>query len=110
VRYQGTRASPAQADTPAAAPRDRAQSKPEVTANGSGGRQQVWGQHDEAGHGRDTMLGRKVAETIVRHGTESLFADEVIAHTRSADLFVLNLECSSPNVRRNDSRTDTSTA
>jgi len=41
----------------------------------------------------DTMLGRKVAEAIVGNGPESLFADEVIALTRSADLFVLNLEC-----------------
>ena len=39
------------------------------------------------------MLGRKVAEAIVRDGLESLFADEVIALTRAADLFVLNLEC-----------------
>ena len=41
----------------------------------------------------DTMLGRKVAEAVDRDGPESLFADEVIALTRSADLFVLNLEC-----------------
>src|SRR5918999_2324864 len=41
----------------------------------------------------DTMLGRKVAEAIARLGPESLFADEVVALTRSADLFVLNLEC-----------------
>jgi poly-gamma-glutamate capsule biosynthesis protein CapA/YwtB (metallophosphatase superfamily) len=41
----------------------------------------------------DTMLGRKVAEAIDRDGPDSLFADEVIALTRSADLFVLNLEC-----------------
>jgi poly-gamma-glutamate capsule biosynthesis protein CapA/YwtB (metallophosphatase superfamily) len=41
----------------------------------------------------DTMLGRKVAETIVRDGPAGLFADEVIALTRAADLFVLNLEC-----------------
>ena len=39
------------------------------------------------------MLGRKVAEAIDRKGPESVFADEVIAITRSADLFVLNLEC-----------------
>jgi poly-gamma-glutamate capsule biosynthesis protein CapA/YwtB (metallophosphatase superfamily) len=39
------------------------------------------------------MLGRRVAETIVQEGPESLFADEVIALTRAADLFVLNLEC-----------------
>jgi poly-gamma-glutamate capsule biosynthesis protein CapA/YwtB (metallophosphatase superfamily) len=41
----------------------------------------------------DTMLGRKVAEAIVREGPDNLFADEMIALTRSADLFVLNLEC-----------------
>ena len=41
----------------------------------------------------DTMLGRRVAETIVRDGPESLFAEEVIALTQAADLFVLNLEC-----------------
>jgi poly-gamma-glutamate capsule biosynthesis protein CapA/YwtB (metallophosphatase superfamily) len=41
----------------------------------------------------DTMLGRKVAEAIERNGPESLFADEVIALTRAADLFVANLEC-----------------
>ena len=41
----------------------------------------------------DTMLGRKVAEAIVHTGPESLFADDVVALTQSADLFVLNLEC-----------------
>ena len=41
----------------------------------------------------DTMLGRKVAEAIAVTGPESLFAEEVVALTRSADLFVLNLEC-----------------
>jgi poly-gamma-glutamate capsule biosynthesis protein CapA/YwtB (metallophosphatase superfamily) len=41
----------------------------------------------------DTMLGRKVAEKIDRDGPESLVADEVIALTRGADLFLLNLEC-----------------
>jgi poly-gamma-glutamate capsule biosynthesis protein CapA/YwtB (metallophosphatase superfamily) len=41
----------------------------------------------------DTMLGRKVADAIVGHGPESLFADEVVELTRAADLFVLNLEC-----------------
>jgi poly-gamma-glutamate capsule biosynthesis protein CapA/YwtB (metallophosphatase superfamily) len=39
------------------------------------------------------MLGRKVAEAIAVSGPESLFAEEVVALTRSADLFVLNLEC-----------------
>jgi poly-gamma-glutamate capsule biosynthesis protein CapA/YwtB (metallophosphatase superfamily) len=41
----------------------------------------------------DTMLGRKVAETIVSEGPDGLVADEVVALTRAADLFVLNLEC-----------------
>lgn len=41
----------------------------------------------------DTMLGRSVAEAIVVRGPEKLVADEVVAITRSADLFVLNLEC-----------------
>jgi poly-gamma-glutamate capsule biosynthesis protein CapA/YwtB (metallophosphatase superfamily) len=41
----------------------------------------------------DTMLGRKVAEAIVWAGPDALFADEVIAITQAADLFVLNLEC-----------------
>jgi poly-gamma-glutamate capsule biosynthesis protein CapA/YwtB (metallophosphatase superfamily) len=41
----------------------------------------------------DTMLGRKVAEAILRDGPESLFADEVVELSRAADLFVLNLEC-----------------
>jgi poly-gamma-glutamate capsule biosynthesis protein CapA/YwtB (metallophosphatase superfamily) len=41
----------------------------------------------------DTMLGRKVADAIDRNGPHELFADEVIALTRAADLFVLNLEC-----------------
>jgi poly-gamma-glutamate synthesis protein (capsule biosynthesis protein) len=41
----------------------------------------------------DTMLGRSVAHVIARAGPEALFADEVIDITRSADLFVLNLEC-----------------
>jgi poly-gamma-glutamate synthesis protein (capsule biosynthesis protein) len=39
------------------------------------------------------MLGRQVAEAIVSTGPESLFAEEVVALTRAADLFVLNLEC-----------------
>lgn len=41
----------------------------------------------------DAMLGRKVAEAIVTDGPASLFTDEVVALTRAADLFVLNLEC-----------------
>jgi poly-gamma-glutamate synthesis protein (capsule biosynthesis protein) len=41
----------------------------------------------------DTMLGRMVAETIVEAGPDALFADEVVALTQAADLFVLNLEC-----------------
>jgi poly-gamma-glutamate capsule biosynthesis protein CapA/YwtB (metallophosphatase superfamily) len=41
----------------------------------------------------DTMLGRKVAEAIAVAGPEFLVAEEVVALTRSADLFVLNLEC-----------------
>lgn len=40
----------------------------------------------------DAMFGRKVAERIGSAGTP-LFADEVVAAARSADLFVLNLEC-----------------
>ena len=38
------------------------------------------------------MFGRKVAERIVT-SDEPLFADEVVAAARSADLFLLNLEC-----------------
>jgi poly-gamma-glutamate synthesis protein (capsule biosynthesis protein) len=41
----------------------------------------------------DTMLGRKVAEAMTQAGPEALVADEVVAITRAADLFVLNLEC-----------------
>jgi poly-gamma-glutamate capsule biosynthesis protein CapA/YwtB (metallophosphatase superfamily) len=41
----------------------------------------------------DTMLGRKVAEAIALAGPEYVFAEEVVALTQSADLFVLNLEC-----------------
>lgn len=41
----------------------------------------------------DTMLGRGVAEHLAAHPPESLFAPEVVAATREADLFVLNLEC-----------------
>ena len=41
----------------------------------------------------DTMLGRKVAERIASDGPDGLVADEVVALTQAADLFVLNLEC-----------------
>jgi poly-gamma-glutamate capsule biosynthesis protein CapA/YwtB (metallophosphatase superfamily) len=41
----------------------------------------------------DTMLGRKVAERIASEGPDGLVADEIVALTRAADLFVLNLEC-----------------
>ncbi len=41
----------------------------------------------------DTMLGRKAAEAIALAGPEYVVAEEVVALTRSADLFVLNLEC-----------------
>jgi poly-gamma-glutamate capsule biosynthesis protein CapA/YwtB (metallophosphatase superfamily) len=41
----------------------------------------------------DTMLGRLVAQAIAEKGTGSVVADEIVAITRSADLFVLNLEC-----------------
>jgi poly-gamma-glutamate capsule biosynthesis protein CapA/YwtB (metallophosphatase superfamily) len=41
----------------------------------------------------DTMLGRKVAERIASEGPDGLVADEVVALTQKADLFVLNLEC-----------------
>ena len=41
----------------------------------------------------DTMLGRKVAERIASDGPDALVADEVVALTQAADLFVLNLEC-----------------
>ena len=41
----------------------------------------------------DTMLGRGVAEKLERSGPDPLFADEVVEAARSADLFVLNLEC-----------------
>jgi len=41
----------------------------------------------------DTMLGRRVAETLRRHGPESLADPELVEITRGADLFVLNLEC-----------------
>jgi poly-gamma-glutamate capsule biosynthesis protein CapA/YwtB (metallophosphatase superfamily) len=39
------------------------------------------------------MLGRSVARAIAEAGPDALFADEVVEITRSADLFVLNLEC-----------------
>jgi poly-gamma-glutamate capsule biosynthesis protein CapA/YwtB (metallophosphatase superfamily) len=41
----------------------------------------------------DTMLGRRVADTIAERGPDGLVADEVVAVAREADLFVLNLEC-----------------
>jgi poly-gamma-glutamate capsule biosynthesis protein CapA/YwtB (metallophosphatase superfamily) len=41
----------------------------------------------------DTMLGRLVAERIGADGPASLFAPEVVAATKEADVFVLNLEC-----------------
>jgi poly-gamma-glutamate capsule biosynthesis protein CapA/YwtB (metallophosphatase superfamily) len=41
----------------------------------------------------DTMLGRRVAETIGADGPDGLVADDVVELTRAADLFVLNLEC-----------------
>ncbi|HEY5579128.1 MAG TPA: CapA family protein, partial [Acidimicrobiia bacterium] len=41
----------------------------------------------------DTMLGRSVADVISAQGPAGLFSSEVKEVTRSADLFVLNLEC-----------------
>ena len=41
----------------------------------------------------DTMLGRGVAERIAADGPGCVFAPEVVAAAREADLFVLNLEC-----------------
>ena len=41
----------------------------------------------------DTMLGRGVAEALLERPPESLVAPEVVDIVRSADLFVLNLEC-----------------
>jgi poly-gamma-glutamate capsule biosynthesis protein CapA/YwtB (metallophosphatase superfamily) len=41
----------------------------------------------------DTMLGRGVAATLREDPDRSLFAPEVVEASRSADLFVLNLEC-----------------
>jgi poly-gamma-glutamate capsule biosynthesis protein CapA/YwtB (metallophosphatase superfamily) len=39
------------------------------------------------------MLGRGVAEELSFRSAQSLFSEEVVAATREADLFVLNLEC-----------------
>jgi poly-gamma-glutamate capsule biosynthesis protein CapA/YwtB (metallophosphatase superfamily) len=41
----------------------------------------------------DAMLGRGVAERLGREPARSLFSAEVVEIARSADLFVLNLEC-----------------
>jgi poly-gamma-glutamate capsule biosynthesis protein CapA/YwtB (metallophosphatase superfamily) len=41
----------------------------------------------------DTMLGRKVGQTISEHRPESVLGEDVVAVAREADLFVLNLEC-----------------
>ena len=41
----------------------------------------------------DTMLGRGVAEALEAVPPKALFAPEVVAAAREADLFVLNLEC-----------------
>jgi poly-gamma-glutamate synthesis protein (capsule biosynthesis protein) len=41
----------------------------------------------------DTMLGRSVARVITQAGPDAVVADEIVAITRSADLFVVNLEC-----------------
>lgn len=41
----------------------------------------------------DTMLGRGVAEALREDPDRPLFAPEVVAAARAADLFVLNLEC-----------------
>ncbi|WP_018385731.1 CapA family protein [Wenjunlia vitaminophila] len=41
----------------------------------------------------DTMLGRGVADRLATAPPTSLFADEVVAAGREADLFLLNLEC-----------------
>ena len=41
----------------------------------------------------DTMLGRGVAERLAERPPQSLFAPDVVEFARSADLFVLNLEC-----------------
>ena len=44
----------------------------------------------------DTMLGRGVAEALSDRDPESLVAPDVVEAARSADLFVLNLECCIP--------------
>ena len=41
----------------------------------------------------DTMLGRGVAEAISQSRRPQLFEDEIVEFAKSADLFVLNLEC-----------------
>jgi poly-gamma-glutamate capsule biosynthesis protein CapA/YwtB (metallophosphatase superfamily) len=41
----------------------------------------------------DTMLGRKVGEALAERSPESLVSEELAELTRSADVFVLNLEC-----------------
>jgi hypothetical protein len=41
----------------------------------------------------DTMLGRGVAEVLAKSPTATLFADEVVAAFREADVAVVNLEC-----------------
>jgi poly-gamma-glutamate capsule biosynthesis protein CapA/YwtB (metallophosphatase superfamily) len=41
----------------------------------------------------DTMLGRGVAEVLATSPPTSLFADEVVAAFREADLAIVNLEC-----------------
>src|SRR6266545_3354160 len=41
----------------------------------------------------DTMLGRGVAETLLEAPCTPLVAPELLELTRSADLFVCNLEC-----------------
>lgn len=41
----------------------------------------------------DTMLGRGVGEEIIQRGPYGLFAEEVVAAFRGADLRILNLEC-----------------
>jgi poly-gamma-glutamate capsule biosynthesis protein CapA/YwtB (metallophosphatase superfamily) len=41
----------------------------------------------------DTMLGRGVGERILTEGPDSLFAPELVAAVREADLCIVNLEC-----------------
>ena len=41
----------------------------------------------------DTMLGRKVGARLAHEPVSSLFAPEVVAVAKEADLFLLNLEC-----------------